>query len=113
MRDNFYTLFNPRTVDRDDLDMHCKDMLHELEKGRLDECTCGFIGHGPCDVPDFEEENAEFEEDVEDVRTEAFQKCVDARVAIRANEVGMAYMYHECGDLFRTWRDMYGRVSLK
>ena len=108
----FYTHFAPRTVHRDDVLTHCREMVSELAKSNVDdECTCGFVGHGPCDVPDFEEsefgevgeldeagefdldlETSEFDE-IKEVYEQAFEKCIDAQVAIAANQDDLALKY--------------------
>jgi len=126
---SFYETFVPRTVDKRDLGEHCDEMIQELEP---EECTCHEIRLGPCDLPlepddygyegDCEEEECKVEESVnananvnefrvgcckEDLRKDAFHACVQARIAIGTNQEGMAEQYHNCWDLYRTWKHLY------
>lgn len=129
-RSLFYSRFVPRTVDRGDLAAHCNDMLRELDDGQLSPVPTN-VQYDECDEEDErDEEDEECEEDecdevdgyldqcdatctqpdpeeVETARKTASRACVQARIAVGLGENDVAFGYHQCCDMYRTWKYMY------
>ena len=118
---SFYATFSPRTVDAGDLLDHCDDMICDLEEGAkpapLNDWHCC-----SCDGCDFDDGNDDCvstsncetdrtrlkQTDKEDAcRREALFACVRARGDVQANDSKVGQSYHECRDLFNTWRYTY------